>query len=64
MPHRRTESWDSEATISGDSDPLIHKSGDSFVLEHTCDEDYTVFGSFKRRRTWIFLGLLCLFSLL
>lgn len=64
MPHRRTDSWDSAATISGDSDPLIQKGSDSLVLEHTCDEDYTVFGSCKRRRTWVFLGGLCLASLM
>lgn len=60
MPHRRTDSWDSETTIGGDSDPLIQKGSASLVLEDICDEDHTFFGSCKRRRTYLSLGLLCL----
>ncbi|KAK2602570.1 hypothetical protein N8I77_009088 [Diaporthe amygdali] len=64
MSHRRTDSWDSEATISGDSDPLIQKSGASVVLDLTCNEDDTYFWSAKRRRPWIKLGSLFLCSLM
>lgn len=59
MAHRRTDSWDSDVTISGDLDPLILKTGASVALDLTLDEDDRSFRSWKRKRSWINLGLLC-----
>lgn len=63
MPHRRTHSVDSEATISGDSDPLIQKSRASVDSEYTCEQNYTGCGSCKRRRRFRSLLLFGLPSL-